>query len=408
MSFSCFNCDTVTDFEVAFEVKTFTCPSCQTVYLQNEGQFKFANRYQEAFRSTILALGSKATLKGKEYTLSGIIQKKAYGSFYWREYILHNEALEFLFLSEADGHWILLEEIEEEFEVDHHPMTVTYNGTYFDIYDYTTTEIVSASGYFDFDVTQKKIFTTEFINPPFMISVEKVDGVQTAFYGEHITKREIKKAFKVTNLPYKNGVGLVQPFIFNLKYLALTFCAVAMLILLSDWALNSERVEKEVLDVTIPFDSYNNKDFISPAFELKGSSAPMNITVSSNVDNSWANLQIALVNEKTGEETYANKDVEYYHGYTDGENWTEGSTSEDFNLCGVSQGKYHLVLTPMKAPEDVTNTDIYVKASWNKPSSRNVWMTIIFMGAFMALMYFINKYFETSRWEDSNYSPYNE
>ena len=58
---------------------------------------------------------------------------------------------------------------------------------------------------------------------------------------------------------------------------------------------------------------------------------------------------MALVNENNGEEVYASKDIEYYHGYTDGENWTEGSNSEDFNLCGVAAGKYHLTITPSKA-----------------------------------------------------------
>lgn len=408
MGFSCFNCNTVTHFEVAFEAKTFTCPSCETVYRQSEGQYKFADRFQSGYQHTGIELGAKGILRGKEYTVSGIVQKKAYGSFYWREYILYNEALEFLYLSEADGHWILLEEIPEEYDVKNHPVSLEYNGTYFDIYDYSNTEIVSAQGYFDFDITFKKVYTTEYINPPYLISIEKTDGKQTTFYGEHISGKKIKKAFDVSKMPYRHGVGLVQPFIFNIRNMALTFCTVALLILLSNWALNKDRVEKEVLDVTIPFDAFSAKDYISKPFELVGSSAPLTISVASNVDNSWANLQVALVNETTGEETYASKDVEYYHGYTDGENWTEGSTSEEFNLCGVSAGKYHLALTPMKAPEDHTANEIYVKASWSKPSSRNVWITVIFMAVFLVLMYYLDKYFETRRWEESNYSPYNE
>jgi hypothetical protein len=408
MSFSCFNCNTVTEFKVSFEAISFACPSCKTVYLQKEGQYKLADRFKSEYNHSGLELGAKGTIKGKEYTIAGIIQKKAYGSFFWREYILYNEALEFLYLSEADGHWILLKEIEDEFVVGHHPEKITYNGMYFDIYDYTNTEIVSAMGYFDFNVARTKVYTTEFINPPFVISVEKTDGIQTSFHGEHISKKEIKKAFKVSNLPYKNGVGLVQPFMLNFTNLAVIFCSVALLILVTNWFLNKDRVEKEVLNVSIPFDNYNGKDFMSQAFELKGSSAPLSISVSSNVDNSWANLQVALVNELTGEETYANKDVEYYHGYTDGENWSEGSSSEEFNLCGVSEGKYHLVLTPMKAPEDAANNEIYVKAAWNKPSSRNVWMTIIFMAVFLVAIYYLNKNFETRRWEESNYSPFNE
>ena len=64
-----------------------------------------------------------------------------------------------------------------------------------------------------------------------------------------------------------------------------------------------------------------------------------------------------MINETTGEEIYANKDIEYYHGYTDGENWTEGNTTEEFNICGVAAGKYHLAITPMKATEDITKSN---------------------------------------------------
>lgn len=408
MAFSCFYCNTETDLQVYFQPLTFACPNCNRVYIQNEGQYKFKEKFKHEYHHTGLELGSKAILKGKEYKLSGILMKKAYGSFYWKEYILHNEALEFVFLSEADGHWILLKEIDKEFVVDHHPSEIEYEGITLDLYDYADAQIVSALGYFDFDVTKTKVQTVEYINPPFMVSIEKTEGERAAFFGEHIAPSDIKKAFNVDSVPYRNGVGLVQPFKFNVKTMAITFCVVALLIVISNWVLNSERVEKQILDTNIAFDEFAAKDFVTPSFKLEGSAAPLSISVASSVDNSWANLQVTLVNEKTGEEIYANKDIEYYHGYTDGENWTEGSTSEDFNICGVSQGKYHLALTPLKAPEDRTNTDIYVKATWNKPSGRNVWLICIFMGVILVVMYYINRKFEASRWEDSSYSPYSE
>jgi hypothetical protein len=49
------------------------------------------------------------------------------------------------------------------------------------------------------------------------------------------------------------------------------------------------------------------------------------------VDNSWANVGLGLVNEKTNEIVYASKDIEEYHGYEDGENWSEGRRDESFN-----------------------------------------------------------------------------
>jgi len=68
--------------------------------------------------------------------------------------------------------------------------------------------------------------------------------------------------------------------------------------LITHWFLNKDRVEQKVLDTSIAFDEYAKKDFVTPSFELKGSSAPLTIQLHSNVDNSWANVQVALINEK--------------------------------------------------------------------------------------------------------------
>ena len=191
----------------------------------------------------------------------------------------------------------------------------------------------------------------------------------------------------------------MQPFLINVRNTALIFCGIAFLILITHWFLNKDRVEQKVLDTSIAFDEYAKKDFITPSFELKGSSAPMTSQLHSNVDNSWANVQVALINEKNGDEVYANKDIEYYHGYTDGENWTEGDTSEEFNICGVAAGKYHLAITPMKATEDAQNQTVQIQASWSSPSTRNVWMIYIFMTVFVVAIYYLEKSFEEKRWE---------
>lgn len=63
----------------------------------------------------------------------------------------------------------------------------------------------------------------------------------------------------------------------------------------------------------------------------------MTISLRSNVDNSWANAQIALINESTNEEIYANKDIEYYSGYTDGESWAK--EAKEANLIFVGWAK---------------------------------------------------------------------
>ncbi|WP_298136575.1 DUF4178 domain-containing protein [Flavobacterium sp.] len=398
MDFPCFHCNTETKLDVKIDVSFFACPSCGTLYSKNyNNDFKFKERFKKEIYNNVFSIGQKADFKNEIYTIIGILIKRFDSVTRWAEYVLQNDKGEFLYLSESSGNFILLEQIEFEKKVGNHPLTVDYLDKTFDRYDYTYPKLDYASGYFDYNVLNK-IELIEYINPPYILSFEKFGQEQTTFYGEHISRNDVKRAFKTSAIPSKSEIGMVQPFYINVKNLAIIFCSVAILILLSHWFLNKDRSSQEVLNTSIPFENFTAKDFVSPSFELKGSSAPLQISLYSNVDNSWANVQVALINEKTNEEVYASKDIEYYHGYTDGESWKEGSTSEDFNICGVAPGKYHLTITPLKAQEDLSNSTIDITATWNKPSLRNFFMTLLFMAVFLAVVYFMSRNFEEKRW----------
>ena len=398
MEITCKKCYAITNLNVKFDVEFFACPNCKTQYIKGQNnEFTFKDNCSESNYFDIFSVGQTAIFNSQKYIITGVLIKRYDSVTRWAEYILQNDKGEFLYLSESSGNFILLEQIEFETKVGNHPLTVDYSDKIFDRYDYTYPKLSYASGFFDFNILNK-IELIEYINPPYILSFEKFGKEQTVFYGKHISRSAVKKAFSTATIPSKSEIGMVQPFPIDVRKLVMIFCSVAILILLSHWFLNKDRTETQVLNTSIPFDIYTTKDFVSPSFELKGSSAPLQISVASNVDNSWANVQIALINEKTNEEVYASKDIEYYHGYTDGENWNEGSTSEDFNICGVAAGKYHLTITPLKAPEDRTNSFLNVTATWNKPSLRNVFMTIIFMAVFVIIAYYSSKYFEEKRW----------
>lgn len=406
MKVPCFQCNVTTDLNVHFEVKNFVCPNCQNLYTASEDGLRLQRKFKHKQEHVGLKVGQKGKLKDEEYTVTGILIKKAYGSYYWSEYILESPTGNFMYLSESDGHWILLQEIEDKFNVKNHPVYLDYGDLRLDLYDYTDTEIVDAKGYFDFIIPVKKVHMVEYIAPPYIISIETLEEEGNTFYGEHISKSEIKKAFPDIELPFQHGTGIVQPFYLNVRNSALVFCVIALFIFISHAFIYSDRVEKAVLSQDVSFAEFNNKDYISPSFTLEGGSAPMTVSVNSDVDNSWANVQIALINEITNDEVYANKDVEYYHGYEDGETWTEGETNEKFYICGVEAGKYHLTITPQKPPEDITNNNIRVNAVWNQPSMWNAWLPVLFMGALMIGIYYLNINFEQKRWHDSDYSPF--
>lgn len=406
MHIACKKCGTTTSIESNFEARYFGCPYCRSLFEIKE-ELSLVKEFEHKPLNPILDIGRKGIINGKEYEIVSMFVKKFHAIHYWREYTLKSKDDHYLYLSESEEHWILLEEIPDKFNVSRKYKRLTYNEVSYDLYENTHCRVESAYGFFDEEIPQTEIQIIEYIKPPYIVSIEKLEKEQKAYFGRHFSKREIKKAFGNPELPGKFGVGSVQPFLFNFYNVAIIFCCTAILILLTQLFMNNSRGETEVFSKTFSFTEYNNKDFVSESFILEGASAPLTVLIHSEVDNSWANAQVTLVNENTNEEESASQDIEYYHGYTDGENWSEGDRSEEFNICGVGQGKYHLVITPQKQPDDTLNDRITVKAVWKSPSMWNFFISILVMGIVLGIIYFANKSFETTRWSSSDFSPFN-
>lgn len=347
MHIACKKCGKTTSIESNFEARYFGCPYCRSLFEIKE-ELSLVKEFEHKPLNPILDIGRKGIINGKEYEIVSMFVKKFHAIHYWREYTLKSKDDHYLYLSESEGHWILLEEIPDKFNVSRKYKRLTYNEVSYDLYENTHCRVESAYGFFDEEIPQTEIQIIEYIKPPYIVSIEKLEKEQKAYFGRHFSKREIKKAFGNPELPGKFGVGSVQPFLFNFYNVAIIFCCTAILILLTQLFMNNSRGETAVFSKTFSFTEYNNKDFVSESFILEGASAPLTVLIHSEVDNSWANAQVTLVNENTNEEESASQDIEYYHGYTDGENWSEGDRSEEFNICGVGQGKYHLVITPQK------------------------------------------------------------
>lgn len=406
MHINCTKCGTATSIEKEIEVKSFGCSACKSLFEFTKNELVFKKKLDYQPLNPLLKIGQKATIESVEYEIVAIIIKKVYGIHYWREYTLRSNSNEYRYLSEADGHWIFLEEIPDEYGISKKFKTLEYDNDIYNLYEFTNATIVGAYGFFDETIVTSGIKLAEYIRPPFLISIEEINNKKATYFGSHFPQSEVKKAFADSDIPQQSGIGIVQPFLFNMYNTAIIFCCVGILILITQMIINQYRTEQQVLSKTFDFSEYDKKDYVSESFTLQGGSAPMTISLYSEVYNSWANAQVALVNEKSNEEEYANKDIEYYQGYTGGESWSEGSRTEKFNICGVAEGKYHLVITPQKQSDDVTNQSISVRVVWKEPSMWNFFISALVMVAALVILFFTNKNFEQRRWESSDYTPF--
>lgn len=347
MHYTCPLCKTENKIDADFQITEYICRSCSNLIdITKNTSTKVVKKPIE---NVVLEIGQKGIVDYVEYTVTGIIIRKYGTNIFWREYYLKDKKGDDAFLSESDGHWIFLHSINGmDVKKKLNGKAAELHGINYRWYETTECYIHAASGFFEDRLDFGLATYREYVNATQMISQEQSKGSNEYFFGRHISKYKIKKAFNIQNLPNYSGVGIVQPFYFNFRQTINVMAITALLICLVQLYVVTSRTNKSVFEQEINFADVKDKEMVSKSFELSGGSAPLKVDVSSNVDNSWANVGLSLVNESTNEIAYTSKDIEEYHGYEDGENWSEGSKSSEFNFCGVAPGKYHFLISAEK------------------------------------------------------------
>lgn len=458
-SYTCKQCDTTTSISSSVTMESFGCPKCKALYVR-DGEFRFKSKFAYSLLDVTIPIGKKCQIGNESYEVTGMMVKHLGDFVYAREYTLQSNLGNYKYLSECEGHWIILNEVDDvEFNKGSR-LEITYNDRTFKKYGYYHNEIVLAQGFFDINLNTKKTYVVEYISPPFILSSENFDGLHY-YLGEHISKKEVKQLFNLESMPHKSGVGIVQPFPFHVLDTIKIFLITAILIL-TCYIFQGSQENKQVVSNTISINEYVNKEYVSPSFEVVDVAVPIKITLSSEVSNSWAYAGVSVVNEETNDEEFAEQDIEFYSGYEDGYHWTEGSQSANFHICGLKPGKYHLVISPSAenitpsvstvdesavkiwAPEnvviknsagevvqktidsvikstaeaDATSTEsatstgeqknLTINAELESPSSWNFGISLVVLIIFTVAIFVYRHFFETWRWSDSSYSPYLE
>lgn len=404
MEIVCAQCNSKIHFSFDFEYKFFTCSSCQSNYKREEGVLKYIDKSASTSYLPSLNIGSKGVLKGEEYTVINFTLKKNKDKEYWFEYELKSSTNKVLYLTEENGHWILEEKIDSKEIKDN--FGVFYKNIEFKKYETGKSHEFYRCGFFNYKFDASFSHYEEYINPPFCISIEKDSQGKDYFYGEYMPSKKINKIFDIKNPSMKNGVGLVQPFYYNLIQVYTIFVVAILAITALHIFFYSRSNEQLVYEANLDLNETNGKEIYTDIFKLKGPIAPLSIDINSGVDNSWITTDFALINQETNETVHFTKDLEYYHGYSEGENWTEGSKNDEFNICGVSEGFYKIMILPNKDETDKSNSSVGFKVYWGKPDNWNLYIAIFAFFVVGLILFIFKNSFESRRWEDSYYSPY--
>lgn len=413
-TFPCKQCSqpvTLVTFPLA---QSCACANCGTPFsFQNGADFKKEGTSLPV-GSMALAIGTEGRLNGVNYKIVGYAAKEEKNQHHsqWREYTLFNEKQGFAFLSEYDGHWIFLREAAESPVIlNVNEKKIIYEKRMYELFNSYTYKVVEAKGEFPYNLfDNEKTTCKEYISPPYIWIQErdKLEGIRW-FKGEHLSPRALRGAFPEAILNYRTGVGAVQPGSIKRKQLYFAVVIGLLAVLFTHFLTSAGNKSEQLFfsNYTFP-DSANTISAVTGKYVFDKRKSNLKLVIYSNVSNSWFELGATLVNANTGKEYNLEKGVEYYHGVSDGESWSEGSTTENAYFTRIPAGTYFLQLQGTREAGYSGVRDFTVEGIYDVTSNRNLWLSLLLFFIWPVAIYLYSMYQESERWRNSPYSNYHE
>jgi hypothetical protein len=400
------------------QAHTLVC-SCKRIYSNGPKGLEYEGIFNDKKApKPWIPLGSTGLFKEIKYRVVGYQVNKEQGKIYsWCEYVLFNPLHGYAFLSEYDGHWTFFRYVGD---LKHSPLfekELRYQNKDYLLFNKYRGQPVFALGEFPWDLMRDQGQVSEFVCPPYclnkVVSQDEISWMQ----GQYLQPEEVQKTFGIqAPPPTRVGTGAAEPLSLTLSWEKSSIAALAasfLLIALQALFMISSG-ESLVLNDTYAIPASTNASVADPisasSFELKPDwfgTTNLEFTLRAPVQNSWFAMGITLIHQQSGKEYDFEMGVEYYSGYEDGTNWSEGSTKEEKLLSALEPGTYQMLIYPYRDPNsrlDVfsleVNRDVVI---WS-----NLWLIALLIWLIPIIQKIREHYFERSRWMNSDYSPYDE
>jgi Zn finger protein HypA/HybF involved in hydrogenase expression len=407
----CPNCGGPLSLQAPDKTERVTCPNCNSLLDANQGKLSWLKALKPSpdAHKFDLQIGAKGTFKnGAEMTIIGAVVRSVTVEgikYFWHEYLLYNPQIGFRWLVHSDNHWTFVEPINAA-DVVSYGNTVTFGGKTFKIFQDAPARVEFVQGEFYWRVEQgETVRAIDYVKPPEMLSCEMTQNEMNWSRGVYMTNAEIEKAFNVADLPKPWSVAPNQPFTggFYIKwgFAALILLAVVAIFMIPLSGFTST-AHSEIVNLPPTASANAPQTAFSKPFELKGN-RNVRITASAPVSNSWADLDVDLVNEQSQEVESVNVPIEYYSGVDGGESWSEGGQTQDATLSSLPAGRYTLRVEGtwqnFQQPLPVS-----VKVEQNVTRGMNfccAFFVLAIVPFFSLIRYFM---FEQRRWSESMFT----
>lgn len=358
-----------------------------------------------------LHIGQRGTLRGIEYEVIGVVGRNE-GRYRWAEYLLFNPLHGLRWLLDQEGNWSFGGALRGV-DATGTPTIATGDAYYgdrrFQRFHQGSAEVFYAAGEFPWRVkVGDAARIADYIAPPGLLSLERTDKERNWTLFDYLPVQELEKAFSI-QLPAPRGR---VPHVPNPHYGLLKSYLIAALVLsVLLWGAHSmataDFAGETGLGVSNDVDFiYNGSSRMIGSIDLRGRSAPVQITSQAAVSNQWLELQYALVNSSTQQRFDVTQGLEYYHGIDGGESWSEGGQEKSSLFGPVPPGHYDVLLDVSSGDFSYSRFEgrVYTDISMGVRVDRVAWIVWLLIIVVPGWLLWRGYVFEKQRWSDSEFS----
>ena len=419
LAFKCGGCGAPIAKHLA-TTEVVACDSCGTVtdVTGTVGEIVQKNETVKPAFGPSIPPGAMGKWRGVDYEVVGYLRRRIIveGERYeWVEYLLHNAAQGYLWISEYDGHFSVIKAASDAPKpansVSATKPRVSYLGREFTHFQRSTPEVVFLSGEFYWRV---KLGDTcrldDYVAPPLILSSEATDNEITWSLGEYVEPDVLWKAFGLKHKPpARKGVAPNQPSphanrTFGYWIVFLAFAAVAMLMQFVFMAL---QWGAQPAPLSFAVATGEPVRLVSPVFDLGGREGPANVHTTSSAHFSWLNLDMQLVEADTGRAYRLSRQL----GLRNLGAQAEASSDDMAEIARLPGGKYTLAIDARAGafpdPKGLVERQVTGEVRIYRPQVgwSNFALFIGFLVLWPLIAWARAAAFERARWAESDYAP---
>ena len=399
------------------QTESIACGACGSVLDLTDESLRIISTFEARARiRPLIPLGSRAKLFGDTLEAIGYMRRKVTVEgidYEWAEYLLFNPYKGFRWLSEYNGHWTFIRTLVERPAGEYEP---SYLGRTFQHFQGAMAVVTYVIGEFFWRVeVGETARVDDFVSPPYVLSRETTAKETVWSLGQYLHPDVVHDAFKLdVAMPARVGVYSCQPAPFGQsapRVYALFAWFIAAAIAIQFFAVNlasnkvvyqadySYRPAASSVYGHAPADTVE-KSFVTPVFEIPGRRSNVAFETHADVSNNWIYLNLALINDETGEAYDFGREISYYSGRDSDGSWSEGSQNDEAILAAVPPGRYYLRVEPEGG---VAPLSYSIRVVRDVPRWTFFWLALAALVVFPAFVLWRRRAFEVRRWAESDH-----